>query len=104
MADLSFRRAIWLLVWSLLWSLSLQDSTYSFTNPPPDNSKITNPSYTVGSDIDIEWVGGNDFVTVRLVHVLPNDNYDEYTPVFSMLARNYFFDDVDSGWLTRNVL
>lgn len=87
MADLSFRRALWLVVWSVLWSLSLQDSTYSFTNPPPSDSKITNPSYTVGSDIDIEWVGGNDFVTVRLVHILPNNDYDEYIPVFSMLAR-----------------
>ncbi|RAO64926.1 uncharacterized protein BHQ10_000938 [Talaromyces amestolkiae] len=82
MVDLSFRRALWLLVWSLLWSLSLQDDTYTFTNPPPDSSQISNPSYVVGSDIDIEWVGGNDFVSVRLVHVLPNDNYDEFTYVF----------------------
>lgn len=86
MVDLSFRRALWLLVWSLLWSLSLQDDTYTFTNPPPDSSQISNPSYVVGSDIDIEWVGGNDFVSVRLVHVLPNDNYDEFTYVFRMFA------------------
>lgn len=86
MADLSFRWALWLLVWSLLWSLSLQDDPYTFTNPPPDSSDITNPHYTVGSDIGIEWVGSNDFVSVRLVHVLPNDNYDEFTYVFSMLV------------------
>lgn len=89
MADLSFRRVLWLLVWSLLWSLSRQqDDNYSFTNPPPDSSQITNPSYQVGSDIDIEWVGGNDFVSVRLVHVLPGENYDEFTYVFSMLVHD----------------
>lgn len=85
MADMSIRRVLWLLVWSLLWSPSLQDSSYTFTNPPPQGSQITNPSYEVGSDIGIGWVGGNDFVSVRLVHVLPS-NDDEFTYVFSMLA------------------
>lgn len=85
MAAWTARRALWLLVWSLLWSVSVQqDTTFSFVNPPPEDSSITDPSYTVGADINIEWVGPNDFVSVRLVHVLADDNVSEFTYVFSM--------------------
>jgi hypothetical protein len=82
--------ALWLLVWSLLWPFSLQDNeTFSFVNPPPRSSDISNPQYTVGSAIDIQWVGPNDFVTIWLVHVLPNnDDLNEIFYVFSVLAHN----------------
>lgn len=82
---------LWLLVWSLFWAVSLQDDdTFSFINPPPQNSAINNPQYVVGSDIDIQWVGPNDFVSVRFVHVLPNNDYSESISVFSMLAHACF--------------
>ena len=85
MEALTSRRALWLVLWSLLWSFSLQqDDTFSFVNPPPEDSAITNPQYTVGADINIQWVGPNDFLSVRLVHVLPDDDYNEFTYVFSM--------------------
>ncbi|EED19394.1 conserved hypothetical protein [Talaromyces stipitatus ATCC 10500] len=83
MTDLSLRRAVWLLVWSLLWSPSLQQDSYIFTNPPPDSSSIPNPTYNVGDDINLQWVGPNAFVSVRLVHVLPSNNFDEFTSVFT---------------------
>ncbi|KAH8695024.1 hypothetical protein BGW36DRAFT_381960 [Talaromyces proteolyticus] len=72
----------WLLIWALLWSFSLQLDTFSFVNPPSDQSTIPNPVYTVGDPIDIEWVGPNDFVSVRLVHYLADKDLDEFVYVF----------------------
>ncbi|OKL63309.1 hypothetical protein UA08_01479 [Talaromyces atroroseus] len=77
--------ALWFLAWSLLWPFSLQDDgAFSFVNPPPSNSDIDNPQYTVGSDVNIEWVGPNDFLAIMLVHVLPHNHSSEYTYVFSL--------------------
>lgn len=75
---------LWLPIWALLWGLSLQqdDETFAFVNPPPSQSSISNPTYDVGDPIDIQWVGTNTFVSVRLVHYLPNDDLDEFVYVF----------------------
>lgn len=73
----------WLPIWALLWSLSLgDDQTFAFVNPPPVQSSISDPTYDVGDPIDIQWVGTNTFVSVRLVHWLPDSNLDEFVYVF----------------------
>jgi hypothetical protein len=51
-------------------------------NPPPSQSTISDPVYDVGDPIDIQWVGSNSFVSVRLVHWLPDSNLDEFVYVF----------------------
>ncbi|CRG86172.1 hypothetical protein PISL3812_03175 [Talaromyces islandicus] len=98
----------WLPIWALLWSVSLQqdDQTFAFVNPPPSQSSIQQPVYEVGDPIDIQWVGTNTFVSVRLVHVMPADlNVDEFIYVFDNVTNlgGHFTWVIDLGGMNLTI-